>query len=393
MKRLFFILVAVMMISAFIITGCSTTSTPSTTAPPATTSKPLVTTSAPATSAPATAPPSTSKPATSTPATTSAPAGVITLKFAFDMPATGGAVPGWTWWADQVQKQSNGKVKIDFYPASALFNQADTPDSLKAGIADIANIALTAHAQLQPVTNVFGLPGLEFPDTTKDGYIAKYNAYMQLSQKYPAISSELADYKVLIFGASPSYRIVTKKPVTIPSDLKGMKIGGSAAQGKIIQLAGATSVQAVPPNLYEMISKGVIDGGFATWSHVSVYKLPEVVNYFLDYGFTQESIQICMNLKTWSSLPPDIQKIMNDLVLESISHSVDSYLSVNQKGIQLAKDSNKTTTTLTPDQMKAWDTLVAPLQNDWVKDAQSKGVSNAPAILSDLKAARAAAMK
>jgi TRAP-type C4-dicarboxylate transport system substrate-binding protein len=390
MKKLLFILVALVVVSAFIITGCSTTPTPSTTAPPATTSKPPATSSAPSTPAPSTsAPPSTSKPATTTPP----PANVITLKFAYDMPATGVIVPGFTWWADQVQKQSNGRVKIDFYPAGALFNQADTPDSLKAGVADISNISLTAHAQLQPITNVFGLPGMEFPDTTKDGYMAKYDAYLQLSQKYTAISSELADYKLLMWIPNPSYRIVSKKQITLPADLKGVKIGGSAAQGQIVQLAGGTPVQMIPPNMYENLSKGVVDGGFVSWSHVSVYKLPEVVSYFLDYGFTQESTEICMNLKKWNSLPPDIQKIMTDNIRDSVGQSADAFLAGNQKGIQLVKDSKKTITTLTPDQMKTWDTLVAPIQDTWIKDAQSKGTTNAADILKDLKALRAAAMK
>ena len=113
----------------------------------------------------------------------------------------------------------------------------------------------------------------------------------------------------------------------------------------------------------------------------------------MDYGFTQESQQICMNLKTWNALPPDIQKLMMDLVPESISRSIDSELAISQKSIQLIKDNNKTITTLTSDQIKAWDTLVAPIQDTWVKDAQSKGVSNEATVLSDLKALRSAAMK
>lgn len=364
MKKLFFVLVVMLLVSAFIVSGCATAST-STTAP-ATTSQ--------------------------VPATSSAPAKVITLKFAYDMPAKGVIVPGWTWWANQVEQQSNGRVKIDFYPAGALFDQQDTPDSLKADVADIANISLTAHTDLEPITNVFGLPGMEFPDNTLQGYMDKYDAYLKLSQKYPAISNELSDYKLLMWVPNPSYLLITKKQVIVPSDLKGMKIGCSAIQGQVIQLAGGTPVQMIPPNMYENISKGVVDGGLVSWSHVSVYKLTEVANYFLDRGFTQESTQICMNLQKWNSLPPDIQKIMMDNVRESISRSCQAFLSGNQNGINLVKDSNKTITTLTPDQSKQWDNVETPIQEAWSKDAQSKGVSNAANILSDLKALRDSAM-
>jgi TRAP-type C4-dicarboxylate transport system substrate-binding protein len=386
MKKLFMILAALAIITTLIITGCSATSTPSTTIPPATTAKPA--TSAPATSsAPASSAPATSKPASSP----SASSGTITLKFAFDMPKTGAIVPGWTWWAEQVQAKSNGRVKIDFYPAGALFDQVNTPDSLKAGVADMANISFANHANLQPVTNVFALPGLEFPDT-KNGLMASYNAYLQLSQKYPVITNELADFKVLMWVPNPAYRIISKKQVTLPGDLKGMKLGGTTLQSQMVQLAGGASVQTAPPAMYETISKGVVEGGFVFWAQVSVYKLNEVVSYVLDYGFTQISQQICMNLKTWNSLPPDIQKLMMDLVPESIARSVDSELETSEAGIKLMKDNKKTITVLTPDQMKAWDTLVAPIQDNWVKTAQGAGASNAAALLSDLRTLRATAL-
>ena len=373
MKRLFFILVTLVMISAFIITGCSSTPTPSTTAP-ATTSKPATTTAA----APATTPPSS---------------GTITLKFAYDMPATGAIVPGWTWFASELQTRSNGKVKVDFYPAAALFAQKDTPDSLKAGVADITNVSLSSHSQEFPISNIFTSPGLEFPDLTRDGFMTKYNAYLQISQKYTAISSELKDYKLLFWCSNPAYRILSKKKIVVPDDLKGVKLAGSNMQGQVTKLGGGVWVQGVPNDYYDGITKGTFDGAFASWAQVSVYKFEEVAPYFLDYGFTQETQQVCMNLKTWNSLPPDIQKLIVDLTPETIGRCADGQISAGQKGIDNAKAKGRTITTLTADQRALWDTLIAPVADDWVKTAQSKGVSNAQDILTDLRSLRAAAMK
>ncbi len=381
MKRLLIILVALVVVSAFIITGCSTTSTPSTT-PPATKSQPPATTSAPAT-----APPSTSKPATtSSPATSTAPAGVITLKFAFDMPKTGAIVPGWEWFASEIQTRSNGKVKVDFYPAAALFNQKDTPDSLKAGVADIANVSLSSHSQEFPINNIFVLAGLEFPDLTRDGFIAKYNAYLQLSQKYTALSDELKDYKLLFWCSNPAYRVISKKKIAVPDDMKGVKLAGSMSQGQVIKLAGGVWVQGVPNDFYEGISKGTFDGAFTSWAQVSVYKFEEVANNFLDYGFTQETQQVCMNLKTWNSLPPDVQKLITDLTLETVGRCADGQISAGQKGIDNVKAKGRTITTPTADQRTAWDKMIAPIADDWVKTAQSKGVNNAADMLKDLRA-------
>ncbi len=64
-----------------------------------------------------------------------------------------------------------------------------------------------------------------------------------------------------------------------------------------------------------------------------------------------------------------------------------------QKGIDNAKAKNRTITKLTPEQLAQWDALIAPIADEWVKTAQSKGMANAADLLKDLRALRAAAMK
>src|SRR3989304_4278763 len=62
----------------------------------------------------------------------------ITLKWAYDMPLKVAISASWHDYADEVTKQTNGKVKFDFYPAAVLFGAANSPTSVKARIADIA---------------------------------------------------------------------------------------------------------------------------------------------------------------------------------------------------------------------------------------------------------------
>jgi TRAP-type C4-dicarboxylate transport system substrate-binding protein len=363
MKRLQLVLIAIILVSALIMGGC------------------------------AAAPTTTPAPAPKTPAPAPSPAGPITLKFAFDMPKTGAIVPGWEWFASELQKKSNGKVKVDFYGAAALFNQKDTPDSLKAGVADIANVSLSSHSQYFPLNLLFSLAGMEFPDLTNNGFVTKYKAYVELAQKYPALSKELADFKLLFWCSNPGYRIISKNKIVLPSDLNGVKLGSSSSQGQITKLGGGVWVQAVPNDAYEGINKGTVDGSWVSWAQVSVYKLEEVASYFLDNGFTQETQQVCMNLKTWNSLPADIQKLIGDLTLETIGRCADPQIAAAQKGIDNAKAKNRTITTLTPEQLAQWDALIAPIADEWIKSAQSKGMANAADLLKDLKALRAAAMK
>jgi len=361
MKRLLLFFIAIIVASALVLAGCATPATP------------------------------TPAPATKTPVP---PAGPVTIKFAFDMPKTGAIVPGWEWFASELQKQSNGKAKVEFYGAAALFNQKDTPDSIKAGVADVGNIALGTHSQLFPFNYIFCGVGIEFPDLTREGFLTKYKAYQELSQKYPELSKELADYKLLFWCPNPAYRIISKNKILVPDDVKGVKLGSPTSQaGSVTKAAGGVWVQAVPNDVYEGMNKGVFDGAFVSWAHVAVYKFDEVANYFLDYGFTQEVQQICMNLKTWNSLSPDIQKLIGDLTLETIGRCSDGQIAAAKRGIDNVKAKNKTITAPTAEQKAQWDALTAPMADEWVKAAQGKGFAKAPEFMKDLKALRAAAMK
>ncbi len=100
-----------------------------------------------------------------------------------------------------------------------------------------------------------------------------------------------------------------------------------------------------------------------------------------------------MNLKTWNSLPSDIQKLIGDLTLETIGRCSDGQITAGDKGIANAKARNRTIVTLTQEQRAQWETLTAPLADEWVKNAQSKGMTNAADLLKDFRALKAAAMK
>jgi len=309
------------------------------------------------------------------------------------MPKTAAIVPGWQWFMDELVKRTNGMVKIEPYGGAVLFDQKATPDSLKSGIADMSNVSTSAHSQLFPVSNLFVLPGLEFPDSTADGFMKKYDAYMQLREKYPAIKNELKDYKLLFWCPNPAYRLISKKLIAVPEDIKGLKLGGNASQSKVTQAGGGVWVQAVPNDVYEGMNKGVFDGAYVSWAQVNVYHFEEVATFFLDYGFTQEAQQVCMNLNTWNSLSPDVQKIFTDLTAETVRRASQAQIDSNQKGIDGTKAKNRTITVPNVEQRAKWDATIGPIADEWAKDLVSKGVTSAPDILKDIIAARAAAYK
>ncbi len=135
MKTLLVTLVALVVISALIITGCSSPSTPSTTVPPST-SKPATTSAPPATSAPTTSSaPATSKPPVSSPAA----AGSITLNFNTQTPgpAQKANYEAAQWMANEMAARTNGRVKIQIYYNNGLASGTDGINATANGVTDM----------------------------------------------------------------------------------------------------------------------------------------------------------------------------------------------------------------------------------------------------------------
>jgi TRAP-type transport system periplasmic protein len=333
---------------------------------------------APTTSAPATSKPASSAPASSVPAPA---AGVKTLKFAYDMPPTGAIVAGWTYFATQLNQQTNGAYKIDFFPAQTLIKQAVQLDALQQGVADMTDVQLTSQQQAFPINTVVSLPSVAFPDTVA-GQLASRQADRDLYDKFPAIANEFKNFHLLFRHPLPAYIIVTKnKKIALPNDLKGLKIGCEGINKDILSSAGASPVNMVPPDMYDNLSKGVVDGAMVGWFHMVSQHFYEVVNYYLEYPFVQQPQTVLMNTNSWNNLPPDVQKIIVDLTPKVEATSTDSYMSQIQQGHDLVAKANGVVTVPTADQKALWATLNTSLDQIWLNDMKSRGVTDAQAIL------------
>ena len=144
--------------------------------------------------------------------------------------------------------------------------------------------------------------------------------------------------------------------------------------------------------MYPSLEKGVVDGAAGTWLHMFTQKFDEVCDYYLDYTFGSNQQMLLMSLNTWNSFPPDVQKIITEILPEAYKKSQSGYADIMEKGkTKVQSNPKKTITTLTQEQRKLWDNLVQPLEQTWVNNMKSKGITDAEAILTFMKQKAASA--
>lgn len=214
---------------------------------------------------------------------------------------------------NKLEELSGGRIKVERYYGGSLITAENSYEAILSGICDI-----TKARQYTGGTFLLATIG-EMPYAAKDltnvikalnELVAKgYMDDVVKGTKFLSITG-ISNYSFLFKG---------KKPMNI-EELKGIKMRSPGAYlGSTIKALGMVPVTVAPPEVYDALTKGVIDG--VMWNRGSMrdYRVHEVGKTFLALEAQPWTNSIfIMNQKSWNSLPPDLQKLVDDLCGEKM---------------------------------------------------------------------------
>jgi TRAP-type C4-dicarboxylate transport system substrate-binding protein len=272
-------------------------------------------------------------------------------------------------WVDKIEKLSEGKVKFTFYPGGALGNPTVQYDILLKGITDIAFVVHHYEAGVFPLTSALRLPFAA--DSGKSGSAKLWKIYDQY------MKNEYKQVKVLwLFSSAPTQFQTTKKFVENLEDLKGMKIRSMGRDvTDVLKILGAVPVNMPITDVYTALERGTVDGMTLPWEVLRPFKLFEVTKYTSVVNIFPVTFGIFMNKKKWDSLPPDIQRLIDDNIGEKqfvlAGQRMDE---ADHRSRTFCVEKGMKVYTL-PEQEKArWKERVRPHLDKWVQDMESKGL-------------------
>ncbi len=207
-------------------------------------------------------------------------------------------------WARWIEKETGGRIKITVIPAETVAKAADIYDAARTGIVDIGCQFLTMTPGRFPLNEVMELP-LIFPSSRSAAL-----THMALYEKYPELQNEFRGVKVLGFHANGPAQVHTlKKPIRSLEDWKGQVIvGWGPYAADIISALGGTPEMIGPPELYDALSKGVVDGNLIEWEGEHIWHYNDVAKYSTEANLYISPFVHVMNSDKYNSLPPDIQE-------------------------------------------------------------------------------------
>jgi len=237
-----------------------------------------------------------------------APAQTV-LKFAHYAETTHPAHTAAMQFAKNVEARTNGRIKIDVFPANQLGAPPEQLQQVKLGTIDIG---VPTQGQLDKFDRAFAAVMLPFV------FEDLAHAHRTLDGPAMAWFGPIAEKQgfVILANWEWGFRNLTnsKRPVNGPDDVKGLKIRvpPEIQLEAAMEALGAQVTKIAFPELYMSLSQGVVDGQENPIAVITSNKIYEVQKHLTLTRHVYNNMVQVVNAKRWASLSPADQQILRE---------------------------------------------------------------------------------
>lgn len=276
--------------------------------------------------------------------------------------------------AKQIEKASNGRIKIEMFPSMTLGGK---PNELYKQVRDgAADIVFTIAGYSPGVfirSEAFELPTVHRNNSLKTALAMKEN--------FDLIKEDYKDVKPLLVGVAGNYFLHTvDKKITKISDVQGLKLRTPSRTGSwYINEMGAEPVAMPLPTTPQALSKNAVDGAVLPMEIVPPYKIHQLTKYSTQLhnggSFGNSVCLVLMNKKRFESLPKDLQKIIDEAAgMNLINMYGQLMIDLEGPGKSLQKKSGGEIVEISEAETKKFDAAAKRTIQKWVKEMKAVGI-------------------
>ncbi len=276
-------------------------------------------------------------------------------------------------WYDELERRSGGRIKIEPYFAESLSKINECLNTVKDGMADFTEAVLSNFPGQLP----FHERSWEIADPTRPLDHATEILH-QIEKEFPEVMKEFDGAKLLFtYDFAIGHIIGTKDPVNSFQDLKGRKIlnfGGPIAASRLKAL-GMVPVSMSPPDGYMALQQGIVDGAVCNYQLLVSRRYGDIIKYMLPINIMGGSVFMAMNQDTYDSLPPDLQKIIDDMSGDYALEKVEAWLEEEYKLLRTYRDKmGGQVHVFTDEEYAEIRRLTLPCDEEWANTLKSYGL-------------------
>jgi TRAP-type C4-dicarboxylate transport system substrate-binding protein len=289
-------------------------------------------------------------------------------------------------WAERVGQQSNGRIKVEVYPALQLGGQArDLVQQLEDEVVDI----IWTVPGFTP-GRFMGTEGLELPFMNTGKSATMSVAAMEFAAKHLA-DTEYRGIKILSIHATDRALIHTsRKPIRTIDDFRGLKLRVAGRFiGEAVTALGATPVGIPLGGVYEAVSRNQVDGMLINWAITHPFRFSEITKFHTepaDVGLFQGMLLTLMNQRSYNRLPPDLRQVIDANSGPTLARQLgEIWDTQTQQAIDAAKAANNEIIAISDEERRRWRTAVQPAYDSWIGEMTRRG-RNGQQMFADLQA-------
>ncbi|MDX5356292.1 MAG: TRAP transporter substrate-binding protein DctP [Rhodobacterales bacterium] len=242
----------------------------------------------------------------------------LSLRMAHVLPQTWPAVEWDAWWAEEVARRSNGKIRIEVFWSGQLGGMTEAKSLVSSGAVDFGVFAQAVFASELPLT------------AATAGLLNRVSATSQAAHELgkamyrsPEVAGELADQNLHILKwtvASP-YTLQCNKPVNSTADLKGLRVRavGGAYVPIWMETFGMVPTRVQATELREGLTRGTLDCNFGPIEWVPFADIKGIAPYWSDINTGAFStFQLYASKSSWDKLPENVRTLLTEVAAEAM---------------------------------------------------------------------------
>jgi len=212
---------------------------------------------------------------------------------------------------DKVKAKSNGELIIEWVGGPEAIPPTDAPAAVQGGAMDVVNALYGMIDTIVPGWECLGFPMITMAEFRK-------------SEAFDMAAKMIQDKGIYFLGHATPCRPNTmtayysKTKIATIDDFKGMKFAVQGpAYAALLENLGAIPAIIPMPDYFTAMERGTVDAFHVGVPGIVDWGCLDVTNYMLTKPLLGANASAYLvNLKLWNSLPPHLQAIMKEAVIE-----------------------------------------------------------------------------
>jgi len=277
----------------------------------------------------------------------------------------------------KVDKYTDGQVEIKFYENGLLGNHAETFHGVQDGSITIG--VFSPYAEIIPGGVLNWMP---WSISSWSAAEKAYAAGGPLQEVLETAYNEIGMHTLMHISQGPYGISNTVRPIRTSQDFKNLKIRVSGSIGFVRALQGmgegtGMTLQTLPwSDIYNGLSRGVIDGNWTMWPSLVDERHAEVSKFYSDINFGWDNQNVAINLDAWNKLSDDLKDAVSRAAVESQLYANKLHKTSESEYIaKLEKMDGFTVVRLTEEERNAFreasniDSIWSELADPWLEKA------------------------